>query len=404
MSSERKVDAIIVVTLSRWDQDFSSASISLAKELSKTTPVFFIDNPFTIKDVLTGWRTPHVRRRIFSLLFGINRYKQIVPENKNWIAVTPYMVVPINWLPPGWLYNVLSGLNNWLFMRSVRAVIHDFQLKRFIFFNSFNPFFGYKLPQEIKPLLYVYQSRDNIKESAYINKHGPRLERIVSRQADLRLATSTDLVQQLSTDNHPFVFFPNAADFTLFEKATKSIAVPDDVKGIRKPVIGYIGNICLRIDYILLKKLAESFDDCTILMVGPRNDENHHNFDFSKYTNMVFVGSKRLNQLPEYLSIMNCTILPFKKNALTRSIYPLKINEYLAAGKPVVSTSFSPDIEGFRDNIYIASSTEEFIANVRHVLTLNEPDSLIQSRMNVAKTNSWPVRVHQFWGLVNKFL
>ncbi|MBL7872725.1 MAG: glycosyltransferase [Cyclobacteriaceae bacterium] len=395
-------DVIILVTGSRWDQDYSSASISLAKELSKTNLVFFIDNPFTLKDVFVGWKTRQIKRRMSALLVGRGIYTQIEPGNKNWIAVTPMIVMPINWLPVGSIYTFFLKLNNKIFFRTIRRVIRDYSLKDFIYFNSYNPFYGYKLPPDINPSIKIYQSRDNIKESEYVNKHGPSLERLIAQTVDIRLATSTDLVNQLSTKNHPFFFFPNAADVDLFSKAQQ---IDDDLKDslkLSKPVIGYIGNICLRIDYDLVYKLAKHFINHTLLMVGPRNDGDYNPYNFDELENVLFTGSKKIGELPAYLSLMDCAIMPFKKNALTRSIYPLKINEYLAAGKPVVTTSFSPDIESFAEVVHISDTHEDFISNVERALIENDP-SLKQKRFEIAKGNSWSVRANQFWERIRTF-
>lgn len=393
-------DAVVIITGSRWDQDYSSASISLARELSKTKRVFFIDNPFSLKDLLRGWNSPQIKRRRKALLFGKEIYRKVETDNPNWIAVTPWLTIPINWLPEGHLYNFFSRVNNWIFYLTFRRLIREKGLKNYIFFNSYNPFFGYKLPADIRPALVIYQSRDNIRESEYVSKHGPRLEQIAAQHADIRLATSTDLVTRLSSEKYNFKFFPNAADVDLFKRALiKNSGCLPDLQALARPIIGYMGNICLRIDYDLLLKVAEKYKHATLLMVGPRNDKHQHNIDFTRLQNVIFVGAKNIRELPDYLAEMDCAILPFKKNALTKSIYPLKINEYLAGGKPVVSTSFSPDINGFSEVVYISDSHEEFLKNIDRALT-EDGTASIEQRVAVAKKNTWVVRGKEFWELV----
>jgi teichuronic acid biosynthesis glycosyltransferase TuaH len=393
-------DAVVIITGSRWDQDYSSASISLARELSKTKRVFFIDNPFSLKDLLKGWNSPQIKRRKKALLLGREIFREIETGNPNWIAVTPLLNIPINWMPEGHLYNLFSKVNNWIFYLTLRRLVREKGLKNYIFFNSYNPFYGYKLPANIRPALVIYQSRDNISESEYVSKHGPRLEKIAAQHADIRLATSTDLVTRLSSEKSPFKFFPNAADVDLFKRALiKDPSRLPDLNTLPKPIIGYMGNICLRIDYDLLLKVAEKYKQATLLMVGPRNDKHQHNIDFTRLRNVFFVGAKNIRELPEYLAVMDCAILPFKKNALTKSIYPLKINEYLAGGKPVVSTSFSPDINGFSEVVYISDSHEEFLKNIDRALT-EDGTASIEQRVAVAKKNTWVVRGKEFWELV----
>lgn len=399
----KNYDSIILVTASRWDQDYSSASISLARELSKSVKVFFVDNPFTLKDILLGWRTPQIKRRRLAFFFGKNIYRLIEQENPNWIAVTPYAIIPMNWLPSGWSYNVLSLFNNWIFNFTLRRIVTDFKLKRFIYFNSYNPFFGYRLPRNFSSSLFIYQSRDNIKESEYVKKHGPELELKAAQNAQIRLATSIELVKNLSKQGYPFTYFPNAADVDLFSKSLAPLAnLPDDLKYLRRPIIGYIGNICLRVDYDLLYKIVKKFNEATILLVGPRNDRSQHSIDFGQFKNIVFTGSKRLEELPIYLSVIDCAIIPFKINELTKSIYPLKINEYLAGGKPVVSTAFSTDIESFDRVIYISKDHEEFLTNIQSALSENDPE-LTEMRLAISAQNSWASRARQFWELVENF-
>jgi glycosyltransferase involved in cell wall biosynthesis len=96
---------------------------------------------------------------------------------------------------------------------------------------------------------------------------------------------------------------------------------------------------------------------------------------------------------------MDAVMIPFKCNTLTKSIYPLKINEYLAAGRAVVSTRFSEDIQDFEDVIRLASDDEEFIQKIGEAVA-GSTEEEIEKRMAVADNNTWEKRVQQFWDLV----
>src|SRR5690606_437014 len=119
----------------------------------------------------------------------------------------------------------------------------------------------------------------------------------------------------------------------------------------------------------------------------------------TEYPNVIMAGAKKIDQLPAYLQYFDCALIPFKKNTLTRSIYPLKINEYLAAGRPVVATDFSEDIEGFGDVIYIGRSREEFVKLIDVAMAENG-QARIEARTAVANTNTWSARVEQFWKIL----
>jgi glycosyltransferase involved in cell wall biosynthesis len=395
---------VLMLSVSRWDQELSSASISMAKELSRDTRVFYIDHPFSVKDIFTGFKSSKVRRRLRALFFGKRVYAQVDLDNRNLIAVTPLVTLPINWLPPGKLYAFFSKINNWIFCRVIRRIIRDHNLDSFVYWNSYNPFFSYELPSDIKPALYIYQSRDNIAESNYVKRHGPQLELKASNFADIRLATSTDLAERLSQLGKKFILFPNAAEVDIFKRALEPIEpVPEELQSLagNKRIIGYIGNICLRQDYELLRKIAVAFPNDILLMVGPRNDRPYHSINFDEFPNIVFTGPKKLHDLPRYLSYMDVVILPFLVNDLTRSIYPLKLHEYLAAGKPVVSTKFSVDVERFSEIIYIAKTHDDFVGKIN--VAFNEhSEQQKASRIGVAKLNSWKLRKKQLEELLNK--
>jgi glycosyltransferase involved in cell wall biosynthesis len=98
---------------------------------------------------------------------------------------------------------------------------------------------------------------------------------------------------------------------------------------------------------------------------------------------------------------MDCVLIPFLCNTLTASIYPLKINEYLAAGKAVVSTAFSEDIKGFADYIYLAQDADDFIQKIALALEENAAN-VVERRSNLAETNSWAARIEQLWAEIDK--
>jgi glycosyltransferase involved in cell wall biosynthesis len=111
-------------------------------------------------------------------------------------------------------------------------------------------------------------------------------------------------------------------------------------------------------------------------------------------------GPKKIYELPQYLKYFDCALIPYKKNILTRSIYPLKINEYLAAGRPVVATDFSEDINGFDSVIYIGRDHPEFVQMIDNAIEENSA-TRIEARKEVAAMNTWTARVQSFWEIID---
>lgn len=390
---------IIMLSMSRWDGPFSSASISLAKEFSKTNSVFYVDNPFTIKDFISQFNSITIQSRIKSLLFGKDIFKQIKNNNSNLIAVTPKLVFPINWMKEGHVYDFFAKINNKVIIEVIEKIKKEYQIKDYILFNSFNPFYGQDIPTPLKPVLSVYQSRDDISESEYVNKHGVKKEIEAIQNAKFSMATSLGLVNKLvRLSNKKIDYLPNAAEIRLFKKALGPLEMPKELLGINKKIIGYTGNICHRINYGLLKKLAVTHHDKVLLLVGPINNRQFYEYGLDKLPNVLTTGAKSIDELPAFLRYMDCAIIPFHCNELTKSIYPLKINEYLAAGKAVVSTNFSEDMSSFKDVVYIVDSEEKFI-NLIDTAILDREDDQKKDRIGIAESNSWEARVKLFWEL-----
>lgn len=397
---------IVMLALPRWDGPYSSTAYSLAKELSRYTRVFYIDNPFTWKDYLTGRRSDQIVRRKSALLGKGNPFIKPIPGNDNLVAVTPKLVLPINWLPPGAGYDMLAKRNEQTVLEIIRALISVWRVNRFVFINSFNPLYVRKLPADLRPLLTIYHCVDDISNSEYISKHGTRLESNAVKNADVTLVTSMELKRLKERDTTKVYYHPNAADVELFQQAFTGIAIrPPELAHLPfdRKIILYMGNICQRLDYELLMKLAEANPDKTVVMVGPQTNERYRTSGLIRLSNVIFTGRKDLSELPTYVAASHCCIIPFLCNALTRSIYPLKVNEYLSGGKPVVTTNFSEDIATFAEVAMVADTHEGFISLVSQAI---ETDSLEKAKARVAYSarNSWGARARQLLDIIQENL
>ncbi len=388
---------IVFITMSRWDGDISSASLALAKVFSRNNPVYYVDYPYTWADIWRERKLQSVKQRMPALLYGKNYLRQVPGQNKNLLAATPRPALPINALPPGAIYNMGTDVNNKILAGLVKRIMQTKGLEDYIFINSFNPFYLQQVHHYLKPVLSVYHSRDAIEE---VPGHGLYREVECVQHYDLSMATSRQLCRNIGTRTGQEVhYFPNGGDAQLFRKAIEEkLPKPADLHSIKTPIIGYTGAICQRIDYELLVAIAKKHSDKTIVMVGPRKDKHNTDINLDKIPNIVFTGSRKIEELPAYLQYFDCAILPFKYNNLTAGIYPLKINEYLGAGRAVVTTDFSEDVTGFKELVFLAKSHEEFIDMIDLAIT-DYDEVKMNQRLEVALSNAWENRVEKFWEL-----
>lgn len=396
---------IILFSLFRTDHEYSSVSLSWAKEFAKNNRVFYINHPYSLKDIFKNHRNRKLRERLPAIMTKSIRYERLPEIPQNFLAVQPSISYPINWLPNGRIYDYFKRLNDTLIRHSVKKIIRDYNVKKYIYINSYDPYLMGWLPADLGATLSVYQCIDDISQDPYSARHGKRLEIEVVKHSDITMVTSTRLKELLQPHHSNVHVVHNAADTALFEKAWReSLPVPPELQGITKKVIGFTGNLDpLRIDYVLLRKVAEFHHDKILLLVGPVNSDEFYESGLSRMKNVIRTGSKPLAALPAYLQRMDCCLIPFQRNTLTESIYPLKINEYLAAGKPVVSTNFSKDIRAFRDVIDLADHSDQFLQLIDYALFKSDR-SLLERRVAVAKNNSWEARVSQFWNIVDDTL
>jgi glycosyltransferase involved in cell wall biosynthesis len=332
------------------------------------------------------------------------RYESI-PELPGVVAVHPPLTLPINWMQPGKTYDALYRFNNKIIVNTIRKVIEDYKLKNFIYLNCFNPYYAGVLPKDLNPRLNIYQCIDDMREEAYTAKHGARVEEAALRQADVALVTSRNLYRLKSHLNPNTYVLHNAVDISIFSKALEQpLPRPAELEGITGKIIGFTGNLNeYRVNYQLIRSVAERHPDKKVVLVGPLNSDCYKVNGLDTMPNVILTGGKHIKELPAFLQHFDVTIIPFLRNKLTASVYPLKVNEYLAAGKPVVATDFSEDIRSFAKDIYLAENDEDFIHLIDRAIA-EDSDRLVSQRVATANQNTWTERVRQFWNILDEHL
>lgn len=212
------------------------------------------------------------------------------------------------------------------------------------------------------------------------------LERGLLEQADLTITTSDYLDRTVGLVAHNRAVIRNGGEYEHF--AHKPATIYSDSKGRR--IIGYYGAIAEWFDRDLVEATARRFPEYCILLIGA--DTAHVKSRLGALSNVIFIGEVPYDDLPYYLYSFDVCLLPFRIIPLTLATNPVKVYEYLSAGKPIVSVDL-PEMAQFGELVRVAGCQDAFLAAITEVLNCPETTEIIQMRKTFAKGQTWDHRV-----------
>jgi GT2 family glycosyltransferase/glycosyltransferase involved in cell wall biosynthesis len=222
-----------------------------------------------------------------------------------------------------------------------------------------------------------------------------REERALILGSDLVLASSRLIFQEQSLLNKNCVLIPNAADFEHFHYSARENP-PQEIRDIKKPIIGYYGAISDWFDSELVRALAQERPGWSFVLIGSTFGSRIDHLNGEK--NIHLFGEKPYAVLPSYLSAFDVCIIPFKKTPLTEATNPVKIFEFLSAGKAVVATELA-ELQHFNDYVHLASEKDGWLQAIEDALKDDDPVR-IQARFDFARQNTWDKRALQIEELI----
>ena len=213
-----------------------------------------------------------------------------------------------------------------------------------------------------------------------------QLEKQLLSDAELVITASAWLDEAIATHVKHRVLIRNAGEYEHFAIAPDRIY--RDPQGRR--IIGYYGAIAEWFDLDLVESIARQHQDCSVLLIGA--DTVNAISRLGKLRNITFMGEVPYSKLPYYLHGFDVCLLPFKVVPLTLATNPVKIYEYLSAGKSVVTVDL-PEMSQFEGLVYVAADEDAFLAAVNKVLHESESCSQVEKRKIFAREQTWQHRV-----------
>jgi len=269
----------------------------------------------------------------------------------------------------------------------LQQLIDEYHISNFILW--FYAPMALPLAAQLRPAAAVYDCMDE--HSGFLGAPSgvATMEDTLMAAADVVFTGGRSLYEK-RRDLHPNVhLFPSSVDVNHFGRARLNCADPSDQAALRNPRVGFFGVIDERMDLPLVDAIAKLRPDWEFVFVGPVVKINPESLPVAR--NIHYLGLKRYDELPEYIGHWDAAMLPFARNEATRFISPTKVPEYLAAGKPVISTSIEDVVRDYADSglVQIADTPAPFVAAAERCMSSMSSASWLAAADERLSLSSW---------------
>jgi teichuronic acid biosynthesis glycosyltransferase TuaH len=378
---------IVMFSFQSWDTEIGSNFKDMAIELAKKNRVLFINRALDRSSLYKHKNDPVTRTRLASIKNGTNEIEQVAPNI--WVQNPRVIVESINGIPLAGVHDWLNKINGRRLAKQINKAIAQLQFKNVVLLNDNDFIRGFYLKEMVDCSDYIFYIRDYMLGVDFFKRHGARHESGVMKKADLVVANSTYLAGYAKKNNPNSFYIGQGCDFTQFLK--KDVPMPEDLKPIAAPIIGYTGFVSAwRIDVGIIKHIAENFPGCSIVLVGPV-DWLFKKEELSHLKNVYFLGGKPPDTLVNYIKYFDICINPQIMNEVTRGNYPRKADEYLAMEKPLVATA-TEGMKMFEPYCFLCHNKEEYAEKIRFIIDNGEKinsDTIKQRRKEFALSHTW---------------
>lgn len=329
-----------------WYHNRGHYDMQMMRELSRVVPVLYVNS--------IGMRVPRVgegamfarriARKLRSLRHGLVRVR-----DRFWVA-SPLVA------PAG----MGAGLNRAALAAQVRAFARRAGIRRPLVWVACPP--GAEVLDHLHPVGVVYQRTDRFEAFHGVNEQRIKgFDRLLKDRADLTVFCSSWLMGQEAAECRSAEFIDHGCDYAAFAEAGRRGEEPPDVRGIARPRIGFVGGIDAHtFDAQLFLGVAERVPEAQFVLVGGCSLPE----GWCALPNVHLLGKRDYEQVPGYMAACDVLVMPWNRNEWIQACNPVKLKEYLAVGRPVVSTPF-PELERFEGLVEVAGDAGRFAEAVR---------------------------------------
>lgn len=363
------------------------------------TNILYINSEIWISDLI---------RNLWGKMFQKDNILNAIFQKITKIDSKIMIYTPIHYIPLARSYKYLFKIDKFLTLFFLKRIMNSRKLENVIFFinrpldiDTYSNFIS-------RGMLKCFWWSDDwsefnqgkLKNSVFLKEKTLKNCFHYVSKSDVVFVVSERLFNLAKAKNKEVYIIPNATNYELFSKvALPETEIASEVKNISKPILGYIGLLNDRIAYDYIEACLYKHPEWNFIFLGPATDSHSPPKSIIDSKNCYFIGAKSQKRLPNYMRVFDVCLIPHKLNKAVLAMNPIKIYEYLATGKSIVTTNV-PGVEKFKYLIKIAENKEQFIQYIEE--SLNEKnEELRYKRQEVAKLNSWEIRSDSMLRIMN---
>ncbi|OQX56295.1 MAG: hypothetical protein B5M53_02250 [Candidatus Cloacimonas sp. 4484_209] len=392
---KRKIYNVICFSFMPWSNMWKRNQ-SMMAEIAKfdfIDKVIFVNPDISIRRIFTRKsKNSNISLGISSKLLPFKRTSKI------------WEYTPVCFVPFRKYFTKLEKIETQIMLKIIRRL--NSNMPYILFMNCPNIFLHYLLDELLENAeLSIFDFSDDFVELVHSKKSKDFfLCNIMkyAKAADIVLTVNNHLKTKYAFLNKNIYVIRNATNYYNFNRVSyKSIDFLEKIKSKKMPILGYSGVINMsRIDFDLLDFLLKKRPNWQYVFIGLA--DSHFTRRYLQHKNVHHLPPVDYQSLPDYIHYFDVAIVPFKINEHTKGNDLLKFYDYLAMGKPIVSTEIG-GAEDLRDVISIAQGPSDFLEKIEKALINNASEDILK-RKNVALENSWHKRVKELEELIKKSL
>jgi len=359
-----------------WYHNRGHIDIQIMKRYAKSAKVLYINSIIMQKVSLAKGAnfTGKAIRKVKSVLRGLRK------TDADFWAFSP-LSLPVHHIP--WA----EGLNNCALRMQVTIARSRLGIRPPLIWVACPPACSVAL--KMKKSRLVYQRTDRFEEYPNVDPQFVRsCDQKLKAAADLTVFANSYLYETEACECRKALYLDHGVDYDMFASAENVGTTPPDMRNIKRPIAGFFGAIDSHTtDIDFLTRVVDLLGDISFVFVGKPSVDCSR---LRSRLNVHLLGRKPYEQIPHYGKHFDVAIMTWNRNEWIKACNPIKLKEYLALGKPVVSTPF-PELEKYSGITYQGKTPEEFAASIKTAIEQNNPDRINERRKRVMHA-SWETK------------